>query len=236
MVHTDVAAVLRETEQVIKQCFKQYEIDEVFLSFNGGKDCTVLLDITINVLKQLYRRDDIAKQLKVMYIRTGDTFKAIERFVDEIKEHYGLNMMVAEGNLKGTLEQLLKNDMRIKACLMGTRRTDPYCENLQFMQSTDPSWPQVMRISPLLNWSYHQIWSYIRQKNVPYCVLYENGYTSIGSVNNTQPNPKLAYVDLCGSTAYLPAWQLMDGSSERAGRGVASKTHNGHNAHRTEQD
>lgn len=109
-------------------------MDEVFISFNGGKDCTLLLDITLKVLERMHRKDDIAKQLKVMYIRTGETFKAIETFVNRVESHYGLKMMVTEGDLKSSLEQLLNKDTRIKACLMGTRRTDPYCENLEFMQ------------------------------------------------------------------------------------------------------
>ncbi|XP_075970213.1 uncharacterized protein LOC142972800 [Anticarsia gemmatalis] len=228
MVLPDVDDALRETEEVLRQCFTEYELDEVFLSFNGGKDCTVLLDITINILKEIHERDDIASELKVMYIRTGETFNAIETFVDEIEEHYGIKMMVTEGDLKTALEQLLKKDERIKACLMGTRRTDPYCEHLNFMQSTDAGWPKIMRVSPLLNWSYHQIWSYILQENVPYCLLYERGYTSIGSVHNTRPNPTLAFVDPNGRTTYLPAWQLKDGSLERAGRGVAPIQVNGH--------
>lgn len=222
----DVNSVLEETEQVLRQCFTKYELDEVFLSFNGGKDCTVLLDITIKLLREIHNRDDIAKELKVMYVRAGETFNAIEKFVEEIEENYGITMIVTEGDLKVAIERTLDNDRRLKSCLMGTRRTDPYCENLSFMQSTDPDWPQIMRVSPLLNWSYHQIWSYIMQENVPYCLLYDRGYTSIGSVYNTQPNPALAFNDPNGRTTYLPAWELKDASLERAGRIVAPV--NGH--------
>ncbi|KAJ8732518.1 hypothetical protein PYW07_015117 [Mythimna separata] len=225
----DVTDILQETEQVLRQCFTAYEIDEVFLSFNGGKDCTVLLDITLNVLRDMYKRDDIASELKVVYIRTKGPFREIETFVEEIKEHYGVTLLVTEGELKGTLQRLLDQDDRLKAGLMGTRRTDPYSENLQFMQKTDPSWPQIVRVSPLLNWNYHQIWSYTLQRRVPYCSLYDKGYTSIGSIHNTWPNPALATKNTVGGISYLPAWRLSDASLERAGRGTAPKlTVNGH--------
>ncbi|KOB78384.1 Molybdopterin-binding protein, partial [Operophtera brumata] len=91
---------------------------------------------------------------------------------------------------------------------------------------TDPNWPQIVRVSPLLNWSYHQIWSYVLQRRVPYCSLYAQGYTSIGSTFNTWPNPALAYTDRYGCLSYHAAWKLPDGAAERAGR-QAAPTHVG---------
>lgn len=219
----DVTDVLKEAEQVIRQCFQTYALDEVFLCFNGGKDCTVLLDITINVLKDIYKSCDIGKNLKVVYIRTKGPFVEIEKFVQEIKMYYGLTLKVTEGEMKETLQRLLEKDGILKAGLMGTRRSDPYSENLQFVQKTDANWPQIMRISPLLNWSYHHIWSYILQRQVPYCSLYDKGYTSIGSTTNTWPNPALAHKDCFGCVTYHPAWRLSDASLERAGRGSSVK-------------
>ena len=82
----------------------------------------------------MYKRDDIANDLKVVYIRTKGPFREIETFVEEIKEHYGVTLLVTEGELKSTLQRLLDQDDRLKAGLMGTRRTDPYSEKMQFMQ------------------------------------------------------------------------------------------------------
>ncbi|XP_045446528.1 FAD synthase-like [Melitaea cinxia] len=216
----DYSSVLEETEQVMRECFTKFQIDEVFLSFNGGKDCTVLLDVTINILKDLYKRDDVAEDLKILYIRTVGPFREIENFVNEIEQHYGVQLIVTEGEMKITLQRILEQDSKLKACLMGTRRTDPYSEDLKFMQKTDAGWPQMIRVSPLLNWSYHQIWSYILQRQVPYCSLYDRGYTSIGSIHNTWPNPSLAYKDEYGQIAYRPAWLLKDPTEERSGRGT----------------
>ncbi|XP_047515629.1 FAD synthase-like isoform X1 [Pieris napi] len=216
----DIAEVTKESEQVIRQCFSQFRLDEVFLSFNGGKDCTVLLDLTINVLKDIHQKDDIAKDLKVIYMRTKGPFREIESFIEEIEAHYKVKLVVTEGEMKTALENILEGDRRLKACLMGTRRTDPYSQNLKFMQNTDSSWPQVVRVFPILNWSYHQIWSYILQRHVPYCNLYDIGYTSIGSIHNTCPNPSLAYT-ISGHIAYKPAWLLDDPTMERDGRMTA---------------
>ncbi|XP_028161344.1 probable FAD synthase [Ostrinia furnacalis] len=234
--------VLEESEQILRQCFQEYQPEEVFLSFNGGKDCTVLLDLTINILREIHKTENIEKRLKVVYFRTKDPFVEIEEFVNEMQRRYGVTLMVTEvGEMKATLQRILDRDGQLKACLMGTRRTDPYSQDLRFMQKTDSNWPQVMRVSPLLNWSYHQIWSYIIIRNVPYCSLYDRGYTSIGSTRNTWPNPALAIKDSNGYLSYLPAWRLSDASLERAGRTppvVNGHASNGHvdNAHGLESN
>lgn len=43
-------------------------------------------------------------------------------------------------------------------------------------------------------------------------------YTSLGSMENTHPNPDLQEIDEKGVVKYIPAYQLKDSQSERAGR------------------
>lgn len=88
----------------------------------------------------------------------------------------------------------------------------------------------MMRVSPLLEWDYGQIWRFLREAKLPYCKLYDDGYTSLGSVSTSKPNPSLlvppgsAPVVLPGEAgtvapgAHLPAYMLGDGELERAGR------------------
>jgi len=76
---------------------------------------------------------------------------------------------------------------------------------------TDNGWPKYERINPIINWSYCNVWEFLRRMNVPYCSLYDQGYvskltqtrvrqfimsshlryTSLGSTFNTFPNPAL---------------------------------------------
>ncbi|MFN3360995.1 MAG: phosphoadenylyl-sulfate reductase [Pseudanabaenaceae cyanobacterium] len=38
----------------------------------------------------------------------------------------------------------------------------------------------IVKINPLLHWSYEQVWEYIRANQVPYNVLHDRGFPSIG--------------------------------------------------------
>ena len=68
----------------------------------------------------------------------------------------------------------------------------------------------------MLDWNCENVWEYLLKMEVPYCALYDRGYTSIGNKTNTRPNPHLEVKDQPGT--FLPAYKLQDDALERAGR------------------
>ena len=95
---------------------------------------------------------------------------------------------------------------------------DPGSDSQGAFSPTDGDWPKVMRVNPVLEWDYQDIWTFIRGLYVPYPTLYDKGYTSLGSRTNTIPNPNLAFTNDKGQTHYKPAYELTEGTLERAGR------------------
>mmetsp|Transcript_9951 Transcript_9951/g.19436 ORF Transcript_9951/g.19436 Transcript_9951/m.19436 type:complete len:699 (+) Transcript_9951:190-2286(+) len=51
--------------------------------------------------------------------------------------------------------------------------------------------PSILRFSPILEWSHRDVWDYILASEVPYCSLYDRGYTTIGITEDTIKNPQL---------------------------------------------
>jgi 3'-phosphoadenosine 5'-phosphosulfate sulfotransferase (PAPS reductase)/FAD synthetase len=115
--------------------------------------------------------------------------------------------------MKMAFAQFLELNPQVKAIFVGVRRTDPYCEDLSGLDPTDNGWPSFVRIHPILDWRYSDIWDYLRTRNVPYCRLYDLGWTSIGDRDRTTPNPSLK-----NGNEFKPAYCLEDESQERAGR------------------
>lgn len=133
---------------------------------------------------------------------------------------YDLNMLRFEGNIKDQLSQLKAEHPRVKAVIMGTRSSDPHGGGMNSFQMTDSGWPQFMRVNPILQWNYNDVWYFLRHLSLPYCSLYDVGYTSLGSMENTHPNPALRYTDSKEVVHYRPAHTLvvMREEDERAGR------------------
>ena len=67
-------------------------------------------------------------------------------------------------------------------------RGDPNAEGQDMFCPSNRDYPPFMRINPILSWSYSDVWAFLRLSGVAYCSLYDHGFTSVGSADNTFPN------------------------------------------------
>ncbi|XP_055922988.1 FAD synthase-like isoform X2 [Eupeodes corollae] len=203
--------------ELFNQLFQNYSPDEVFVSFNGGKDCTVVLHLLSQYLKQKENLQNCV--INVLYIRPENPFQEVEDFVAQCKQNYRVDMIEQQGSIKPVLEVMCAERPKLKAVLMGIRRTDPYGHDMKPMQQTDSGWPPLLRVNPILDWTCQDIWTYLLEKKVPYCSLYDMGYTSLGETTNTKRNKQLRREDpATGEVTYRPAYELLDDALERDGR------------------
>ncbi|XP_065920811.1 FAD synthase-like isoform X2 [Dysidea avara] len=207
---------------VIRSALQQYKLDEISVAFNGGKDCTVLLALYHAVLMREVGKDDRPSSINAFCISDKESFPEVDEFVEQCIHKYGLNLTTVQAPIREGLYKLKELQPSLKAVLMGTRRTDPFSQNLTSFTPTDPSWLPCMRINPILDWSYSHVWLYLRLMNIPYCSLYNKGYTSLGGIKNTLPNPSLRRVSVGedgeSDSFYQPAYLLADDAMERTGR------------------
>ncbi|KAI0357836.1 adenine nucleotide alpha hydrolases-like protein, partial [Trametes cingulata] len=232
-----LAGPVREALQVIDEAFDEWGQDRIALSFNGGKDCTVLLHL---VAASLGRRspsqgEEKRKPLPAVYIPVPSPFPQLEAFIADAARAYDLDLFRcapptpsaststsvlpvesvptpgsagppaplgaggtekpkhAKGGegMRIALELYKARFPHIEAILIGTRRGDPHGAQLTFRNPTDAGWPAFVRVNPIINWAYGDVWAFLRRFRVPYCSLYDEGYTSLGSTYNTWRNPAL---------------------------------------------
>ncbi|KAI5465351.1 hypothetical protein BGZ63DRAFT_373354 [Mariannaea sp. PMI_226] len=216
---------VRISNGVIEDALRRYGSEHLSISYNGGKDCLVLLILILACLPVVHTpstansdSSDPAdpQPLKALYIVSSKPFQEVEDFVASTSKEYHLDLDRYATKMRPALEEYLAKRPEVKAMFMGTRRTDPHSEDLTHFDMTDKDWPQFMRVHPVIDWHYVEIWAFIRHLQIPFCDLYNRGFTSLGGVTDTRPNPALA-VD-SDSTKFRPAYELCDDDEERLGR------------------
>lgn len=146
-----------------------------------------------------------------IYINSEAPFPQLADFIVESAKEYHLNLITIQSSLKAGFEHFLKKvNPKVKRIVVGTRYSDPHGSQLQCEQQTDKNWPKFMRIHPILHWHYCDVWHFLLCCNISYCSLYSHGYTSLGGVHTTIPNPYLKREE-----GYLPAYALTDQADER---------------------
>lgn len=116
--------------QMLNKTLDTYDSKEIFLSFNGGKDCTVLLHMFVNLFTKRHPNET----LLCLYIQPDNPFDEIEEFIVECQQRYKIRMETIHGSVKSTLFEMCQQYPHLKAVVMGCRQTDPYCSSLNEFQ------------------------------------------------------------------------------------------------------
>lgn len=75
----------------------------------------------------------------------------------EAENYYGFEMAHKNGPIRDAVSSLIEEKPEIKACLLGTRKGDPGAHGLEAFSPTDAGWPALMRVSPIIDWSYREV-------------------------------------------------------------------------------
>lgn len=196
-----------------------FSLEEIAISYNGGKDCLVMLILILALIHKRIIREDSSKnvipldyKLDSIYINSEDPFPELSSFITKSTGYYHLNPIIIKATLREGFEKYLKHNPKIKAIVVGIRRSDPYGKRLASEQMTDHKWPRFLRIHPILEWTYTEIWDFLIGCNLDYCSMYDLGYTSLGGVHTTIPNPCLKKPDV---DEYYPAYMLEHDADEK---------------------
>ncbi|EAY21295.1 Phosphoadenosine phosphosulfate reductase family protein [Trichomonas vaginalis G3] len=198
------------TSKVLKLAYADHG-PEIGLCFNGGKDSSVVLDL----VRRFHESAKISTPVRPFFIKEKNDFPEITEFVKQTEERIGVTIRkVQSDSIKNAIEKIVEED-RIYSFFLGQRKTDPNCSNIKEFNLTSDDWVHAMRIFPILNWAYKDIWEYIDALELPVCSLYSKGYTSIGNTKNTIPNPRLYNPN---TKQFAHARELKDEAAERLSR------------------
>jgi len=210
------------------------------LSFNGGKDCTLVLYLLeeaaiymaskteLSILEVIENQVDltsrgensellvevrrIMSKISLVYF-IDDEFDEGMAFVEGISKKFSMKLMKFSGGVKDILKHLVEKE-NLKAVIMGNRHSDPGSNELTAFTTSSNDWPTFMRIFPILNWELKDIWDIYLAFELDMCVLYNRGYASLGKKSQTKQNPHL----ITQEGKYLPAHFLVYDEFERVGR------------------
>lgn len=204
LVDLDQQLQQQSPQEVLAYALQQF--DSIALSFSGAED-VALIDMATKI------RPDV----EVFTLDTGRLHPETYQFIDKVREHFGLkvdvlfpdaeavNALVREKGLFSFYQDNhqeccgIRKVLPLKSKLLsldawvtgqrrdqspGTRAAIPVIqEDRAFARPND----KLIKFNPLANWSSAQVWSYIRENEVPYNALHDRGFISIGCEPCTKP-------------------------------------------------
>ena len=87
-------------------------------------------------------------------------------------------------------------------------------------------YPEFFRINPIIGWSYDQVWTFIKDFQVPYCPLYDEGTTFTIQATPTLEISTILLKIRLSTIAKSNATEKQVKHNQQQSKPLASKKHN----------
>jgi len=182
-------------EDVLRWAYETFPRVAIVASFQA--ESSVLIDMAWGI------RNDVI----VLTLDTGRLPQATHDMIDRIRDRYSIDVQVVAPDA-AELQSMVRRhgvnlfhtspDLRRLCCevrksrplaralhgydawVTGVRRQQAATRTQTAVAAPDPAHQGLTKIAPLAAWTKDQVWAYIREHELPYHSLYDQGYTSIG--------------------------------------------------------
>lgn len=193
-----------ELNQVLKGKTPQESISHCLKVFGNKIALSTSLGIEDQVLTQMLIA--INKEAEIFTLDTGRLFPETYDLIERTCSKYGINIKIFFPNHADVEEMVNKKGINLFYHSVANRKEccdirkirplkrafaglDAWICGLRRDQSVTRSdmqlveWDEangLIKINPLIDWSEEDVWKYARENNVPYNILHDKGFPSIG--------------------------------------------------------
>lgn len=124
---------LNSALDILYDALRLYGPQQLFSSFNGGKDAVVIMHLLRAVTAKYSDEHGIIYRPNLVYFAMKDEFPEVLEHIDESEELYCLNLTRYDTAISQGLSEHIKacGSDRGVAFVLGTRKGDPNCGNQQ---------------------------------------------------------------------------------------------------------
>jgi phosphoadenosine phosphosulfate reductase len=185
--------------EVLKWGYSTYKNEDIIYACSFGAEGMVLIDL-------IYK---VNKNAKIVFLDTSLHFEETYGLIEKVKERYpGLDINLKKPKLTLTeqaeqygdslwkvnpnlccsirkIEPLKEELTKSLAWISGLRKDQSFArKNLEYVNKDNKF--KLVKICPLIDWTWNDVWEYISLNNLPYNELHDKNYPSIGCEPCTQ--------------------------------------------------
>ena len=187
---------LQTPQEILKWALQNLHPKIAMASSFGAEDVAV-----IDMIMKINR------QARVFTLDTGRLNQETYDVMDEIRKKYNINIEVMFPDAQEVMEMVRVNGLNLfyesidnrKLCcgirkvhplnkmldeldgwITGLRRDQTDNRNTAAKIEIDEQHSGMIKVNPIIDWTWEQTWDYIKAYNIPYNKLHDKGYPSIG--------------------------------------------------------
>lgn len=192
----EINPTLKTSQDALQWAFDNLHPRVAKASSFGAEDSVIIdMMVKINPKSRFFTLDtgrlneetyDIMDELSKKYNINFEVLFPDSQEVEEMVRTKGINLFYDSVENRhlccgirkvNPLRRMLKN---LDGWISGIRRDQTSIRKDAKMLEIDEKYDGIVKINPLIDWTWDQVWDYIKKNNVPYHKLLDKGYPSIG--------------------------------------------------------